>query len=91
MLQVRTAIVNGTFDEDHRDICRHVIVCLDRGCRHKWGGLPFLPGAWAREAGGFPIMTLPVGFLMQDLLFLVASFYLLKQDLMRAREELAAR
>jgi hypothetical protein len=23
MLQVRTAIVNGTFDEDHRDICRH--------------------------------------------------------------------
>ena len=22
MLQVRTAIVNGTFDEDHRDICR---------------------------------------------------------------------
>ena len=23
MLQVRTAIVNGTFDEDHLDICRH--------------------------------------------------------------------
>ena len=23
MRQVRTAIVNGTFDEDHRDICRH--------------------------------------------------------------------
>src|SRR6516162_7120008 len=23
MLQVRTAIVNGTFDDDHRDICRH--------------------------------------------------------------------
>jgi hypothetical protein len=23
MLQVRTAIVNGTFDEDHRDICQH--------------------------------------------------------------------
>jgi hypothetical protein len=23
MLQVRTAIVNGTFDQDHRDICRH--------------------------------------------------------------------
>jgi hypothetical protein len=23
MLQVRTAIVNGTFDADHRDICRH--------------------------------------------------------------------
>src|SRR5437016_5604952 len=34
---------------------------------------------WAHEAGGFPIMTLPLGFLMKDVLFLVASFYLLKQ------------
>ena len=24
--------------------------------------IPFLPGAWAPEAGGFPIMTLPLGF-----------------------------
>ena len=46
--------------------------------------IPFLPGAWAAEAGGFPIMTLPLGFLMKDVLFLAASFYLLKQDLMRA-------
>jgi uncharacterized membrane protein YkgB len=44
----------------------------------------FLPDAWAREAGGFPIMTLPLGFLMKDFLFLAASFYLLKQDLVRA-------
>jgi pimeloyl-ACP methyl ester carboxylesterase len=44
----------------------------------------FLPGAWAQEAGGFPIFTLPMGFLMKDVLFLVASFYLLKQDLTRA-------
>ena len=36
------------------------------------------------EAGGFPIMTLPLGFLMKDVLFLAASFYLLKQDLVRA-------
>lgn len=43
--------------------------------------IPFLPDAWAHEAGGFPIMTLPLGFLMKDVLFLVASFYLLKQDL----------
>jgi hypothetical protein len=35
----------------------------------------------AQEAGGFPIMALPLGFLMKDALFLVASFYLLKQDL----------
>jgi uncharacterized membrane protein YkgB len=46
--------------------------------------IPFLPDGWADQAGGFPIMTLPLGFLMKDVLFLVASFYLLKQDLMRA-------
>jgi uncharacterized membrane protein YkgB len=49
--------------------------------------IPFLPDGWAREAGGFPIMTLPVGFLMKDVLFLAASFYLLKQDLTRAALE----
>src|ERR1700760_2203799 len=46
--------------------------------------IPFLPDAWAQEAGGFPIMTLPLGFLMKDVVFLAASFYLLKQDLVRA-------
>jgi uncharacterized membrane protein YkgB len=46
--------------------------------------IPFLPDAWAQEAGGFPIMTLPLGFLMKDVLFLAASFYLLRQDLVRA-------
>ena len=46
--------------------------------------IPFLPDGWAHEAGGFPIMTLPLGFLMKDVLFLAASFYLLKQDVMRA-------
>jgi uncharacterized membrane protein YkgB len=49
--------------------------------------IPFLPGAWAQEAGGFPIMTLPTGFLTKDVLFLIASFYLLKQDLARAASE----
>ena len=46
--------------------------------------IPFLPDGWAQEAGGFPIMTLPLGFLMKDVLFVAASFYLLKQDLVRA-------
>jgi uncharacterized membrane protein YkgB len=46
--------------------------------------IPFLPDGWAHEAGGFPIMTLPLGFLMKDFLFLAVSFYLLKQDLARA-------
>jgi uncharacterized membrane protein YkgB len=50
--------------------------------------IPFLPDAWAHEAGGFPIMTLPLGFLMKDFLFLAASFYLLKQDLTRAALEI---
>ena len=50
--------------------------------------MPFLPGAWAQEAGGFPIFTLPMGFLMKDVLFLAASFYLLKQDLVRAALEI---
>lgn len=51
--------------------------------------IPFLPDAWAKAAGGFPIMTLPAGFLTKDVLFLVASFYLLKQDLTRAAPEMA--
>ena len=50
--------------------------------------IPFLPGGWAQEAGGFPIMTLGMGFLVKDFLFLAASFYLLKQDLTRAALEL---
>jgi uncharacterized membrane protein YkgB len=50
--------------------------------------IPFLPGGWAPEAGGFPIMTLPLGFLMKDVLFLAASFYLLKQDMTRAALEI---
>jgi uncharacterized membrane protein YkgB len=50
--------------------------------------IPFLPDAWAKEAGGFPIMTLPLGFLAKDVLFLVASFYLFKQDLTRAAREI---
>jgi uncharacterized membrane protein YkgB len=50
--------------------------------------IPFLPDGWAREAGGFPIMTLPLGFLMKDVRFLAASFYLLKQDVARAALEI---
>src|SRR6201986_5345798 len=50
--------------------------------------IPFLPDAWAQNAGGFPIMTLPLGFLMKDFSLLAASFYLLKQDLMRAMVEI---
>jgi uncharacterized membrane protein YkgB len=53
--------------------------------------IPLFPNAWAAEAGGFPAMYLPVAFVMKDILFLAASFYLLKQDLTRAALEVAQR
>jgi uncharacterized membrane protein YkgB len=45
--------------------------------------IPFFPNAWAAEAGGFPAMTLPLAFLVKDVVLFAASVYLLKQDLMR--------
>jgi uncharacterized membrane protein YkgB len=50
--------------------------------------IPFLPNAWAPEAGGFPAMYLPVAFLMKDVLFLVVSFYLFQHDLRRSAQEI---
>jgi uncharacterized membrane protein YkgB len=46
--------------------------------------IPFMPDGWAATAGGFPAMTENVAFLMKDLVLLAVSFYLLKQDLLRA-------
>jgi len=46
--------------------------------------IPFMPDGWAPSAGGFPAMTERVAFLMKDLVLFAASFYLLKQDLVRA-------
>jgi uncharacterized membrane protein YkgB len=45
--------------------------------------IPFMPDGWAASAGGFPAMTERVAFLMKDLVLLVVSFYLLKQDVAR--------
>jgi uncharacterized membrane protein YkgB len=53
--------------------------------------IPFLPNGWAHEAGGFPIMTLPLGFLLKDVLFLAVSFYLLKHDLTRTALEITSK
>jgi uncharacterized membrane protein YkgB len=60
-----------------------------RGATYFLGASEWLFGAllfdgWAASAGGFPAMTEHVAFLMKDLLFLTASFYLLKQDVARA-------
>ena len=43
----------------------------------------FLPDAWAPEAGGFPSITMTSGFLAKDVVLFAASFYLLKQDIVR--------
>jgi uncharacterized membrane protein YkgB len=45
--------------------------------------LPWMPGAWAASAGGFPAMSGTGAFLVKDLVLLAASFYLLEQDLLR--------
>lgn len=42
--------------------------------------IPFWPEGWAAQAGGFPAMTLPMGFLMKDVVLLAVSFYLVRQD-----------
>jgi uncharacterized membrane protein YkgB len=46
--------------------------------------IPFFPDGWAASAGGFPAMTEHVAFLMKDLVLFAASFYLLREDLIRA-------
>lgn len=44
--------------------------------------IPFWHDGWAAQGGGFPAMTLPMGFLMKDVVLLAVSFYLLKHDLL---------
>jgi uncharacterized membrane protein YkgB len=46
--------------------------------------IPFMPDGWAASAGGFPAMAGNVPFLMKDVVLLAVSFYLLKQDVVRA-------
>src|SRR6201993_927857 len=45
--------------------------------------IPFMPDGWD-AAAGFPAMKGNVAFLMKDIVLLAVSFYLLKQDLVRA-------
>ena len=51
----------------------------------------FLPDAWAPEAGGFPSITMTSGFLAKDIVLFAASFYLLKQDIVRLSNSYRAR
>src|SRR6201988_1208704 len=48
--------------------------------------IPFMPDGWDPVAG-FPAMTGNVPFLMKDVVLLAVSLYLLKQDLVRVREQ----
>ena len=45
--------------------------------------IPFMPDGWAPSAGGFPAMAGNVAFLMKDVVLFAASFYLLRQDVLR--------
>src|SRR5262245_30012806 len=45
--------------------------------------IPFMPDGWD-AAAGFPAMSGNVPFLMKDVVLLAVSFYLLKQDVVRA-------
>jgi uncharacterized membrane protein YkgB len=53
--------------------------------------IPFMPNGWASSAGGFPAMAGNVPFLMKDLVLLAASFYLLRQDVIRVSRSGQAR
>jgi uncharacterized membrane protein YkgB len=44
--------------------------------------IPFMPDGWDADAG-FPAMKGNVAFLMKDVVLFAASFYLLKQDIVR--------
>jgi uncharacterized membrane protein YkgB len=52
--------------------------------------IPFMPDGW-NELAGFPAMQGNVAFLMKDVVLLAASFYLLKQDVVRASLSAAER
>ena len=52
--------------------------------------IPFMPDGWD-AAAGFPAMKGNVAFLMKDVVFLAVSFYLLKQDAVRASHTEAGR
>ena len=52
--------------------------------------IPFMPDGWD-AAAGFPAMQGNVAFLMKDVVLLAVSFYLLKQDVVRAAHSAAER
>jgi uncharacterized membrane protein YkgB len=49
--------------------------------------IPFMPNGWEPSAGGFPAMVGNVPFLMKDVVLLAVSIYLLKEDVIRVRNQ----
>ena len=49
--------------------------------------IPFMPNGWEPSAGGFPAMVGNVPFLMKDVVLLAVSIYLLKEDVVRMRDQ----
>jgi uncharacterized membrane protein YkgB len=45
--------------------------------------MPFVPEGWDAGAGGFPAMSMNAAFLLKDLVLLMVSIYLLRQDVER--------
>jgi uncharacterized membrane protein YkgB len=52
--------------------------------------LPFVPDGWDAGAGGFPAMAMNAAFLLKDLVLLIVSVYLLRQDVERVMFRQAA-
>ena len=52
--------------------------------------LPFVPDGWDAGAGGFPAMAMNAAFLLKDLVLLVVSVCLLKQDVQRVLDRAKA-
>jgi uncharacterized membrane protein YkgB len=53
--------------------------------------IPFMPNGWEPSAGGFPAMVGNVPFLMKDVVLLAVSIYLLKEDVVRVRDQVMFR
>ena len=51
--------------------------------------IPFMPNGWEPSAGGFPAMVGNVPFLMKDFVLLAVSIYLLKEDVVRVRQQIS--
>src|SRR5262249_55807359 len=79
MVVCRAVVLGVLEQESGHSRGPRLLFCHDRD-RHPI--IPFMPDGWD-AAAGFPAMKGNVAFLMKDVVLLAASFYLLKQDVVR--------